>query len=98
MKRKEKRKVKKKIIGGIALLVVMGFSLTGCKSVAKSYGGTISINVPKGQKVIEATWKDSDVWYLTRPMREGEEPETFTLQEDSNLGIIEGKVIFKESK
>lgn len=92
MKRKEK------IIGGIALLVVMGFSLTGCKSVVKSYGGTISIDVPKGQKVIEATWKDSDVWYLTRPMREGEEPETFTLQEDSNLGIIEGKVIFKESK
>lgn len=90
--------MKKKIIGGIALLVVMGFSLTGCKSVAKSYGGTISIDVPKGQKVIEATWKDSDVWYLTRPMRKGEEPETFTLQEDSNLGIIEGKVIFKESK
>lgn len=98
MKRKEKRKVKKKIIGGIALLVVMGFSLTGCKSVAKSYGGTISIDVPKGQKVIEATWKDSDVWYLTRPMREDEKPEIFTFQEDSNLGIIEGKVIFKESK
>ena len=98
MKRKEKRKVKKKIIGGIVLLAVMGFSLTGCKSVAKSYGGTISIDVPKGQKVIEATWKDSNVWYLTRPMREDEKPEIFTFQEDSNLGIIEGKVIFKESK
>lgn len=90
--------MKKKIIGGIVLLAVMVFSLTGCKSIAKSYGGTITIDVPKGQKVIEATWKDSDVWYLTRPMREGEEPEIFILQEDSNLGIIEGKVIFKESK
>lgn len=90
--------MKKKIIAGIALLVVMGFSLIGCKSVAKSYGGTISIDVPKGQKVIEATWKDSNVWYLTRPMREDEKPEIFTFQEDSNLGIIEGKVIFKESK
>lgn len=98
MKRKEKRKVKKKIIWGIALLAVIGFSLTGCKSIAKSYGGTISIDVPKGQKVIEATWKDNDVWYLTRPMREDEKPEIFTFQEDSNLGIIEGKVIFKESK
>lgn len=96
--KKGKERMKKKIIGGIVLLVVMGFSLTGCKSLAKSYGGTITIDVPKGQKVIEATWKDSDVWYLTRPMREGEEPETFTFQEDSNLGIIEGKVIFKESK
>lgn len=90
--------MKKKIIGGIALLAVMWFSLTGCKSIAKSYGGTISIDVPKGQKVIEATWKDSDVWYLTRPMREDEKPEIFTFQEDSNLGIIEGKVIFEESK
>lgn len=90
--------MKKKIIGGIALLAVMGFGLTGCKSVAKSMGGTISIDVPEGQKLIEATWKDSDVWYLTRPMREDEKPETFTLQEDSNFGIMEGKVIFKESK
>lgn len=90
--------MKKKIIAGIMLLVVMGFSLTGCKSVAKKMGGTISIDVPKGQKVIEATWKDSDVWYLTRPMREDEKPEIFTLQEDSNFGIMEGKVIFKESK
>lgn len=90
--------MKKKIIAGIMFLVVMGFSLTGCKSVAKKMGGTISIDVPKGQKVIEATWKDSDVWYLTRPMRKDEKPETFTFQEDSNFGIIEGKVIFKESK
>ena len=95
--------MKRKIIGGIVLLVVMGFSLTGCKSVAKNMGGTITINVPKGQKVIEATWKNSNLWYLTRPMREDEEPETFTLQEDSNFGIsnfgiIEGKVIFEESK
>lgn len=90
--------MKKKIIGGIALLAVMGFGLTGCKSVAKSMGGTISIDVPEGQKLIEATWKDSDVWYLTRPMREDEKPETFTLQEDSNFGIMEGKVIFKENK
>lgn len=90
--------MKRKIIGGIVLLVVMGFSLTGCKSVAKNMGGTITIDVPKGQKVIEATWKNSNLWYLTRPMREDEEPETFTLQEDSNFGIIEGKVIFEESK
>lgn len=96
--KKGKERVKKKIIGGIVLLAVMVLSLTGCKSIAKSYGGTITIDVPKGQKVIEATWKGSDVWYLTRPMHEDEKPEIFTLREDSNFGIIEGKVIFKESK
>lgn len=90
--------MKKKIIAGIMLLMALGCSLTGCKSIAKNMGGTVTIDVPKGQKVIEATWKDSNLWYLTRPMREDEEPETFTLQEDSNFGIIEGKVIFEESK
>ena len=90
--------MKKKIIAGIMLLIALGCGLTGCKSVAKNMGGTVTIDVPKGQKVIEATWKDSNLWYLTRPIRKDEEPETFTLQEDSNFGIIEGKVIFKESK
>jgi hypothetical protein len=90
--------VKKRIIVGIMLLMTLGFSLTGCKSIAKNMGGTITIDVPKGQKIIEATWKGSNLWYLTRPMREDEEPEAFTLQEDSNFGIMEGKVIFKESK
>lgn len=90
--------MKKRIIGGITLLAVMGFGLTGCKTIAKNMGGTITIDVPKGQKIIEATWKNANLWYLTRPMREDEEPEIFTFQEDSNFGIIEGKVIFKESK
>jgi hypothetical protein len=48
--------VKKKIIEGIALLVIMGFSLTGCsKDMVKSVGGTINVDVPKGQKLIEVT-------------------------------------------
>lgn len=80
------------------LLMALGCGLTGYKSVAKNYDGIITIDVPEGQKVIEATWKDNDVQYFTRPMREDEEPETFTLQENSNFGIIEEKVIFKESK
>lgn len=90
--------MKKRIIAGIMLLMALGCGLTGCKSIAKNMGGTITVDVPEGQKLIEATWKGSNLWYLTRPMREDEEPEAFTLQEDSNFGIMEGKVIFKENK
>lgn len=41
--------------------------------------------------------KEFDLWYATRPMREGEIPETTTFQEKSALGIVEGTVIFIES-
>lgn len=89
----------KKTLSTIALIAVILFGLSGCgNTLARSYGGTLTVDLPAGQKLQEATWKDSELWYLTRPMRDGEEPETWTLQEKTDYGVIEGKVIFKESK
>lgn len=65
---------------------------------AKQLGGTATYELPKGKKLITVTWKKGDLWYLTRDMREGEKPETYEFQEESNFGIMEGKVIVKESK
>ena len=79
-----------------AAFVLLGCS--GCNMMAKSYGGTTSVDLPTGEKLTEVTWKDNSLWYLTRPMQEGEEAETWTFQEKSNSGIMEGKVILKESK
>jgi hypothetical protein len=89
--------MKKKLMG-LAAILVLAASLTGCNSVAKNFGGTVNVDLPENQKLLEATWKESSIWYLTRPMREGEVPETYTFQEDTTFGIMEGKVIFKESK
>lgn len=89
--------MKKKIaVLATAAFVLLGCS--GCNMMAKSYGGTTSVDLPTGEKLTEVTWKDNSLWYLTRPMREGEEAETWTFQEKSNSGIMEGKVILKESK
>lgn len=86
----------------IAVLAAAAFVLLGCSGcgnmMAKNYGGTIDIDLPTGEKLTEITWKNNSLWYLTRPMREGEEAETWTFQEKSNSGIMEGKVILKESK
>lgn len=81
----------------IATLVVM-IMLTGCtiKEVARNYGGTMTLDLPEGQKLEEITWKDNNLWYLTRPMREGECPETHTFSVDSEFGIFEGHVIIRE--
>ena len=63
---------------------------------AKNWGGSTTIVLPIQQKLVTATWKDSHLWYLTRPMRDGEKAETYTFQEDSNLGLMQGTVIFRE--
>ena len=56
------------------------------------------MELPKGEKLVEVTWKDSNIWYLTRPMKEDDEPETYTFKEDSEWGVFEGTVTIVESK
>ena len=63
---------------------------------AKNLGGTATVDLPAKQKFISATWKEANLWYLTRPMHDDEFAETYTFQEQSSFGLIEGKVVFKE--
>ncbi|MEY4602647.1 MAG: Brevibacillus phage Jenst [Candidatus Parcubacteria bacterium] len=80
------------------LITILLLTLTGCTANdrAKNYGGTMTVNLPAGQKLVNTSWKNADMWYLTRPSRDGEKPEVLTLHEDSNFGMMQGKVIFKE--
>lgn len=77
------------------------FLTVGCTEAArtKRWGGTMTIQVPNGQKFIEATWKEGgNVWYTTRAMRTNEEPETFYFREKSQFGAFEGTIVFQESR
>lgn len=65
---------------------------------AKNYGGIAEIELEKGQKLVDVTWKDTDIWYLTKPMTSKDSAETYMFQEESTYGLIQGKVIFIESK
>lgn len=78
----------------------LAFALTSCteNERARAYGGTQTIELPAGRKLINMTWKETDLWLQTRPMREGEHPETSTFEEKSRFGIFEGTIIVKESK
>ena len=64
----------------------------------KFYGATKKVELPKGQKLVSATWKETSLWYLTEPMDENYMPKQKTFSEMSNFGLIEGDVIFIESK
>lgn len=89
------------IVATVCLLLAL---LTGCgdvkQSLARDFGGTTTVNLGPNLKLEEITWKDDDLWYLTRPMREDEEPETHTFTEKGGLGTVfdGGTVIVVESK
>lgn len=82
------------------LLALLVLGLFGCTEGqrARQFGGTMKVALPCDTKLVTATWKQDNLWYLTRAAREGEAPEDQTLYEDSNFGIANGKVLFDESE
>lgn len=89
----------------LSTLIVIGCLIGGflifhsCDNhIARSFGGTVTINVDPGYKVTEATWKQNELWYFIEPMEETYTPKTKYLKESSEYGMLEGKVIFKESR
>jgi len=84
------------LLGGVLLSLSV---LVGCDQMgAKNFGGNYTIELPKGEKLVNVTWKDSDLWYLTEPMTDEDEPKTYKLNEDSTFGVWEGTVTIVESK
>ena len=64
---------------------------------AKNYGGTAQITLV-GKKLVNVTWKDDDMWVLTRQLHESDPLETYEFQEHSSWGVAEGTVIIIESR
>ena len=90
--------MKKKILALLAVGILVVSTLTGCQSVTKSFGGSMTLNLEPNQKLEEITWKDDSLWYLTRPMTDDDIAETHTFQQQSEFGVFEGTVIIVESK
>lgn len=82
------------------IIILIALLIGGCteNQRARSFGGTEKIKLPKGERLIIATWKESHLWYLTEPMPKGYVPKTRIFREKSSWGAMEGVVIFYESK
>ena len=82
----------------IACIITAVLLVSSCtdNQRARAWGGTVDVRVTPGQKVIGATWKNSDLWIIHRPMRDGEVPEVVTMTESSNFVIMEGHVVIRE--
>ena len=88
----------KRIYVGTLLCIILSLGLlTGCdQGVARSLGGDMTLELEPGQKLEMITWKEDSLWYLTRPMRDDEEPETHTFQQSSEFGVFEGTEEFQK--
>jgi len=77
-------------------------SMTACDNVrAKAFGGTMTVEIEKDQKLVNCSWKSSrdtgtSLWLLTRVRKEGEQPETYKYSEKSTLGVLQGTVVIQE--
>ena len=86
------------LIGSVVVFGTYIF-ITNTNLFARHYGGKTSVTLPAGEKFINSTWDSGgNLWYITRPMKNGEEAETYTMHEDSNMGMLQGTVIIREQK
>lgn len=90
--------MKKKILVVTIIAIMCIGLLTGCQSVAKNFGGSMTIELEPNTKLETITWKDDSLWYCTRPMRDNEKAETHTYQQSSNFGVLEGTITIVETK
>lgn len=65
---------------------------------ARNFGGTETIKLNPGRRLILATWKQDNLWYLTEPMPEGYVPQEKVFVENSSYGVMEGTVVFIERR
>ena len=72
--------------------------ITGTHFSTRQFGGNEELHLPADKKLINATWKNSSLWMLTRPMKSDEVPEVYDFIESSNLDIFEGTVHIIEHK
>lgn len=86
---------KTKILG---LFLLASTLILGCtkNERVRMFGGKKEITLPPHQRLVNVTWKDTDLWYLTRPENNNEPCHTYTFTEDSTWGLANGTVAIKE--
>jgi len=79
----------------ICLITIVIMSCTQNQR-AKQWGGTAYYSIPADKEFVFATWKESDLWIVTKPREVGHEPKVYTMTEESSWGVLQGGVIITE--
>ncbi len=82
----------------LLLLSLTLFSSCTDNSMVKKFGGKKDITLLPDTKVVNVTWKEEDIWILSKPMKSTDSAESYYFTEKSNYGIIEGTYRIQEIK
>lgn len=89
------RKISNKIITIIMLSIIIT-SFTSCtdNQRIKYIGGKMEVSVPANEEFINATWKEDDLWIITRSKTK---PNKYYMHEYSGFYVVcNGTVIISE--
>lgn len=90
--------MKKILLFFIVLSSVISLSSCTENQRARTFGGDMTVRLKPGEKLMMATWKGEDLFYLTEPMEEGYVPKVKNFYENSSFGVLETTVKFIESR
>ena len=79
------------------VIIIMAASFSSCTSNnrARNWGGTETIELNPGTRVVNVTWKETDLWILTK-QDTSTKPTQYSFHEKSSLGVLEGEIIIIE--
>jgi len=82
------------------IVLSLALVLVGCteNQRARNFGGSATEKLPPGRKLVNVTWKQDNMWLLTRPMTTNDVAETYKFAESSSFGLVQGDVTIIESK
>jgi hypothetical protein len=81
----------------ILILISVGFVSCTDNEMARKYGGSETIKLPIGKKLVNITWKEDHLWLLTTDMKPGDSSQTYQFKEKSSWGIVEGTITIVET-
>lgn len=75
------------------ILIILTLMLISCttNARARNFGGTEEIVLNKNEVLMNATWKETDLWVLVKDSTTNK----CEFREYSSFGILQGKIIFK---
>ena len=82
----------KKVLLGLLVIT----TITSCtqNNSARMWGGEETIYLETGERLVNVTWKQTDLWLLTK--QDTTKPSTYSFREKSSFGVMEGEIIIKE--
>lgn len=85
------------IIFIISALIVLARACSQ-QSITRNWGGEMDMHLEPNRKLVEVTWKNDNIWYLTKPMTDDDIAEVYEFAESDAIGVFEGTLHIYETK